>query len=119
MTSPPIVITGGLPNCRLGVTSEEVVPSTMINEAKGASDNVVPETVIAGPPGMRDWSPTTNDGPDGAEIGAKTSLPTLIVSAAGSGITDVTPSTTRKDAEDANDSVVPDAVIAEPPGTSV
>jgi hypothetical protein len=60
-----------------------------------------------------------NDSPDEAERGVKTLLPTLIVGAAGFGITDVTPSTTRKDAEDASDSVVPETVMAGAPGASV
>jgi hypothetical protein len=54
MTSFPKVIEGELPTCGPGVANEEVTPSMTTNEAEGASDNVVPETVIAGPPGMRD-----------------------------------------------------------------
>ena len=119
MTSLPMVIVGGLPTCEVGIARDEVTPLTTTNEAEGASDIVVPEKVMAGPPVTRGSSPTTNDIPGEAEMGVKTLLPKLRVGAAGFAITDVTPLTKTKDADDANESVVPDAVIADPPGTSV
>jgi hypothetical protein len=53
ITSLPIVIAGELPTCEDGIVSEEVTPLTTTNDAEGARDTVVPEKVIAEPPGTR------------------------------------------------------------------
>jgi hypothetical protein len=48
----PIVKGGAVISGGAGVVKVDVTPLTTIRDADGASDNVVPETVICGPPGM-------------------------------------------------------------------
>jgi hypothetical protein len=102
-----------------GCARFDVTPLITTKVADGASDNVVPETVIANPPGARFWSPIINVVPEDSGSGLKTLLPTLIVGGAGLAILEVTPSITMKDAEGPIDTVVPKTVIAEPPGAKV
>ena len=50
-TLSPTVSVGGLVARAAGVATVEVTPLTTTKDPEGASERVVPDTVIAGPPG--------------------------------------------------------------------
>jgi hypothetical protein len=97
----------------------EVAAFIITKAADDASERVVPETVIAGPPGARVWPPITKVGAIDTSVGLKTLSPTKMVGVAGFTMLEVAPFTTTSEAEGASDNVVPDTVIAGPPGASV
>jgi hypothetical protein len=99
--------------------SMDVAPLTTTKEADEASDNVVPEIVIAGPPGTRVWSLIIKLATGDAGRSLIVLPATVIVSAVGFSMFDVTPSMTMNDADGARDSVVPEMVTAEPPGAII
>jgi len=122
-TSFPIVMVGGALSCVAGLASKSVAPLATTKEAEGPSDRVVPETVIADPPGTRVWPPMTNVFGELGR-GEKMLLPTVSVGGVATGTApplnvEDTPLTTSIPAEGASDNVVPAMVIAEPPGVSV
>ncbi|ENI06407.1 hypothetical protein COCC4DRAFT_193841 [Bipolaris maydis ATCC 48331] len=123
VTSP--IVRGGALTCE-GAASISVDVTSFITtkEADDASDNVVPETVIAGPPGIRVLSATTNTGSEGFWRALNIWLPTVM--AGGDQAAPVSactvedaPLTTNTLPEGSKESVVPEKVTAAPPGSNV
>jgi len=80
-----------------------VLPSTMMDDPPDGKERMVPETVMAGPPGARVWEPIINNGAPGVMLGLRTSvLPPIMIA--------VLPGS--------SETMVPDAVIC-PPGVKI
>ena len=103
------------------LTIVDVTPSTTTKEAEGPSETTLPDTVMAWPAGTRVCPPLTKVLPLPGN-GVKTSSPTgMTCCADGEGgvvTVEVTPLMTTADPPGASDNVVPETVIACPPGTS-